>query len=138
MNPRLEPKYTASPRVAALFPRARLLFCAPVFEARLLFGFGVMFGVGFRGFTGVVLGVQGVAVRCRGMMCTHFMCSGFVVLGRFAMMVRGRFVMLGSPLVVFCDFGCGGNHRDSSFSSQMVGQTRPLLELSSRPSLTYT
>ena len=79
---------------------ARLLFCAPVFEARLLLAFGVMFGVGFRGLSGVVLGMQGMAVRRHGMMCSHFTCSGFVVLGRFAMMVRGRFVMLGSPLVV--------------------------------------
>ena len=59
-----------------------------------------MFGVGFRGFSGVVLGMQGMAMRCHGMMGGHFTCSGFVVLGRFAMMVRGRFVMLGSPLVV--------------------------------------
>ena len=73
-----------------------------------------MFGVGFRGLGGVVLGMQGVAVRCHGMMCSHFMCSGFVVLGRFAMMVRGRFVMLGSPLVVFCNFGCCGSHNGSS------------------------
>jgi hypothetical protein len=125
--------------LAALFPRARLLFCAPVIEARLLLAFGVMFGVGFRGFSGVVLGMQGVAVRCHGMMCSHFMCSGFVVLGRFAMMVRGGFVMLGSPLVVFCDFGCGGSHRDRSFSvCQMVGHTRPLSEISRRPGLTYT
>ena len=98
-----------------------------------------MFGVGFRGFTGVVLGMQGVAVRCGGMMCSHFMCSGFVVLGRFAMMVRGRFVMLGSLLVVFCNFGCGGSHRDRSFSvCHIVGHTRPLSEISRSPGLTYT
>jgi len=67
-----------------------------------------MFGVGFRGFSGVVLGMQGMSVGCHGMMGSHFACSGFVVLGRF---VRGCFVMLGSPLVVFCNFGCGGSHR---------------------------
>ena len=99
----------------------------------------MMFGVGFRGLSGVVLGMQGMAVRCHGMMCSHFTCSGFVVLGRFAMMVRGRFVMLGSPLVVFCNFGRCGSHRDSSFSiCQMVGQSRPLLEISRWPGLTYT
>jgi hypothetical protein len=114
VNPRLEPKYAAGPPLAALFPRARLLFCAPVFEARLLLAFGVMFGVSFRGLSGVVLGMQGMAVRCHGIMCSHFTCPGFVVLGRFAMMVRGCFVMLSSPLVVFCNFGCCGSHNGSS------------------------
>ena len=73
-----------------------------------------MFGVGFRGLSGVVLGMQGMAVRCHGMMGSHFTRSCFVVLSRFAMMVRGHFVMLGSPLVVFCNFGCCGSHNGCS------------------------
>jgi hypothetical protein len=70
-----------------------------------------MFGVGLRGLSGVVLGMLRMAVCRHGMVRSLFSGSGFVVFGRFAMMVCGRLVMLGSSLMVFCDFRCGGSHR---------------------------
>jgi len=72
-----------------------------------------MFGVAFRGFRSVMLGMQGMTVGCHCMVCGLFSCSGFVVLGRFAVVLRGRRVVLGSAFVVFCNFGCGGggSHR---------------------------
>jgi hypothetical protein len=64
-----------------------------------------MFGVGFRGQSGVVFRMRSMAMRCHGVMRSLFAGAGFVVFGRFAMMVRGRLVMLGSALVVVCNFG---------------------------------
>ena len=70
-----------------------------------------MFGVGFRGLRGEVLGMYGMAVRCHGMVRSRFSGSGFVVFGCFAMMVRGCLVMLGSFFVMLGNFGCGSSHR---------------------------
>jgi len=71
-----------------------------------------MLGVGFCGLSGVVFGMRGMAVRCYGMVRSLFTRSGFVVFGRLAMVVCGGLVMLGGGLVVFCNFGCGGSHRN--------------------------
>ena len=70
-----------------------------------------MFGVGFRGLSGVMLGVQGMTVGCHCMMRSLFSRSSFVVLGRFAVMLRGCLMMLGSALMMLCNFRCGRSHR---------------------------
>ncbi len=69
-----------------------------------------MLGVAFGRFRSVVLGMLGMA-ECRyRVVGSFFGRPGFVVFGRFTMVLRGRFVMLGSALVVLCNFGCGSSH----------------------------
>ncbi len=80
-------------------------------QARLLFAFDVMVSVGFRGFVSVVLGLPGTAARYHPMVCSFFSRSGFIMFGRFAVMLRSRLEMLGSALVVLCNFGCGRSHK---------------------------
>jgi hypothetical protein len=83
---------------------------APVSQARLLFAFGVMLGVAFGSFRSVVLGMLGMAERCYCVMGSFFSRPSFVVFGRFTMVLRGRFVMLGCALVVLCNFGGSSSH----------------------------
>jgi hypothetical protein len=61
-----------------------------------------MFGVMTAGFGVVMLGVAGVAMRAVRMMGRLFVIAGFVMLGSFAMVLRGMLVVLGS-LVVMLD-----------------------------------
>jgi len=55
-------------------------------------------------FLGVIRGVQMVPVRNVGVMPGLFGITGFVMLGRFTMMTRGKFVMLGCALVMLRAF----------------------------------
>ena len=70
-----------------------------------------MFGVAFRGFPSVMLGMQGMTVCCHCMVRSLFGRSGFVVFGRFVVVFRGRLMMLGCGLMMLCNFGCGSSHR---------------------------
>lgn len=67
---------------------------------------GVMFGRLF----GVMSRVQMMSVRDVRVMCGLFMLADLVMLGGFAMMARGMFVMLSRFVMVFCPFVCC--HRD--------------------------
>ncbi len=69
-----------------------------------------MLGVAFGRFRSVVLGVLGMAECCYCVMRSFVSRPSFVVFGRFTMVLRGRFVMLGSALMVLCNFGCGSSH----------------------------
>ncbi len=60
-------------------------------------------GVGLAGFLGVVQRVQMVAVRGVGVFGRFGMVVFFGMLGRFAVMLGGAFVMLGRHLVVISD-----------------------------------
>ena len=55
-------------------------------------------------FLGVIRGVQMVPVRNVGVMPGLFGVAGFVMFGRFTMMARGKFVMLGCALVMLRAF----------------------------------
>jgi hypothetical protein len=55
-------------------------------------------------FLGVIRGVQMMAVRNVGMMPGLFVITRFVMFGRFTMMTRGLFVMLGCALVMLRAF----------------------------------
>jgi hypothetical protein len=72
----------------------------------LFFAAGVMLGVSLRGFLGVMRGMRGMAMRHHRVMGSLFNRSRLVVLGGFAMVLCGRFMMLGSADMMFCNFGC--------------------------------
>jgi hypothetical protein len=55
-------------------------------------------------FLGVIRGVQMVPVRNVGVMPGLFGITGFVMFGRFTMMLRGKLVMLGRALVMLGAF----------------------------------
>jgi len=55
-------------------------------------------------FLGVIRGVQMVPVRNVGVMPGLFGITRFVMFGRFTMMTRGKFVMLGCALVMLRAF----------------------------------
>jgi len=55
-------------------------------------------------FLSMIRGVQMVTVRNVGVMAGLFGITGFVMLGRFTMMVRGKFVMFGCALVMLRAF----------------------------------
>ena len=55
-------------------------------------------------FLSVIRGVQMVTVRNVGVMAGLFGITGFVMLGRFTMMVGGKFVMFGCALVMLRAF----------------------------------
>ncbi len=81
-----------------------------------------MLCVGLRGFLSVVLGMHSMAVCYKRMMRSFFSRAGFVVFGRFTMVLRGRRMMLGSALMVLCNFGCGRSH--GIFPSQNLPNLR--------------
>ena len=58
-------------------------------------------------FLGVIRGVQMMAVRNVGMMPGLFVITRFVMFGRFTMMTRGLFMMLGRALVMLRTFMFG-------------------------------
>jgi hypothetical protein len=60
----------------------------------------VMFGVMTAGFGVVMFGVAGVAIRAVGVMGGLFVIAGFMMLGSFAMVLRGMLVMFGRLVVV--------------------------------------
>jgi hypothetical protein len=62
----------------------------------------VMFGMMTAGFGVVMLGVAGVAMGAVGVMRRLFVIAGFMMLGSFAMVLRGMLVMFGS-LVMMLD-----------------------------------
>ncbi len=64
----------------------------------------------FRGFFLVIPSVRGMAKRHLRMIGTLFDRTSFVVLGGFAMVLRGRFMMLSSLGVVFCNLRFGSGH----------------------------
>jgi len=53
---------------------------------------------------GVIRGVQMVPMRNVGVMPSLFVITGFVMFGRFTMMMRGIFMMLGCLLVMLRAF----------------------------------
>lgn len=55
-------------------------------------------------FLGMIRGMQMVPVRNMGVMPGLFGIAGFVMFGRFTMMARGKFVMLGRALVMLRAF----------------------------------
>jgi hypothetical protein len=55
-------------------------------------------------FLGMIRGVQMVPVRNVGVMSSLFGITGFVMFGRFTMMMRGKLVMLGCALVMLRAF----------------------------------
>jgi hypothetical protein len=57
-------------------------------------------------FLGVIRGVQMVPVRNVSVMPGLFGIASFIMFGRFAMMTRGMFVMLGCALVMLRAFMC--------------------------------
>jgi len=61
-----------------------------------------MLGVMTAGFDMMMLGVAGVTMRAVRMMSRLFVIAGFMVLGSFAMVLRGMLVVFGS-LVVMLD-----------------------------------
>ena len=61
-----------------------------------------MFGVVTAGFDMMMLGVAGVAIRAVGVMGRLFVIAGFMMLGSFAMVLRGMLVMFGR-LVMMLD-----------------------------------
>jgi len=95
-----------------------------------------MFGVALRGLGGVVLGMLRMAVCGHGMVRSLFSGSSFVVFGRFAMMVCGRLVMLGSGFMVFCDFRCG-SHRIFLLDVSDREANPAILEVGRQPGLIY-
>jgi hypothetical protein len=64
---------------------------------------GVMLGVSLCSFGGVLLGVRGMAMRDQCVMGSLFDRTSFGVFGGFLMVLRSRFMMLSSELVVFCN-----------------------------------
>jgi hypothetical protein len=62
----------------------------------------VMLGVMTAGFDMVMLGMAGVAMRAVRMMSRLFVIAGFMMLGSFAMVLRGMLVMFGR-LVMMLD-----------------------------------
>jgi hypothetical protein len=68
----------------------------------LCLGVAVMLGMMTAGFGVMMLGVAGVAVRAVGVMGRLFVVAGFMMLGSFAMVLRGMLVVFGS-LVVMLD-----------------------------------
>ena len=68
----------------------------------------VVFGVEFAGFRGVVGGMGGVAGRDMGVMTGGGRITGFVGLGRLAVMRGGVFVVVGRLGVMFV--GVVGGH----------------------------
>jgi hypothetical protein len=62
----------------------------------------VMLGVMTAGFDMVMLGMAGVAMRAVRMMSRLFVIAGFMMLGSFAMVLRGMLVVFGC-LVVMLD-----------------------------------
>ena len=67
---------------------------------------GVVVGVGFGGFDGVMGGVMKMAIGDFGMVRGEMMVGIFVVTRRFAMMACGVFVMFGCfEMMLGCLFG---------------------------------
>ncbi len=53
------------------------------------------------GFTGMMIGLEAVAVRDMRVVAREVMLTLFVALGGFAMMLSGLFVMVGGGLMMF-------------------------------------
>jgi hypothetical protein len=68
----------------------------------LMLAVAVMLGVMTAGFDMVMLGMAGVAMRAVRMMSRLFVIAGFMMLGSFAMVLRGMLVMFGR-LVMMLD-----------------------------------
>jgi hypothetical protein len=66
-----------------------------------------MLGVMLARLAGVMGGVRGMAVRRMRMVAGLLVAVGLVVLGRFAMMLGGMLVMLGSGVMVLDDLVLG-------------------------------
>jgi hypothetical protein len=62
-----------------------------------------MFGVMTAGFGMVMLGVAGMSVRAVRVMSRLFVIAGFMVLGSFAMVLRGMLVVFGSLVMMVLD-----------------------------------
>jgi len=60
------------------------------------------FGVVFRRFFGMMRRMNGVALRDVSVMSCFFVVAGLMVLGRFMMVARRVFVVLGCLAVMFC------------------------------------
>jgi hypothetical protein len=67
----------------------------------LFFAAGVMLGMSLCSFGGVLLGVFGMAMRHQCVMGSLFDRSSFGVFGGLVLVLRSRFMMLRSDLVVF-------------------------------------
>ena len=84
-------------------------------------GFAVLFGVSLGGFGGVVRRVMKMAVGDVGVMSGDVMIFFFVVPRGFAMMMRRKFVMLGSLVVML---GCLLGHVSSSRVWKVIGRVK--------------
>jgi hypothetical protein len=76
----------------------------------LFFAAGVKLGMSFRSLLLVIPGVRAMAIRHLRVMSGLLDRPRFVVLGGFAMVLRGCFMMLCSLGVMFCNLRCGSGH----------------------------
>ena len=67
-------------------------------------GMAVMLGVVNARLVRMLMGMQLVAMRDMRMVCGLFVVAGFVMVGRFVMMLGGLFMMLGGLAMMFSAF----------------------------------